>query len=423
VSISTKEVLMIAQIFAQDFPRFLSLPVLGTLMDRYAGWLHERRYTWRSTRYELRMADRVAGYLKRRAVRQIEDLSEQHLDACHRWFRLKFPEEAGSVLALARFLRESGHLKSRPLPPPGRAQIPVNAFMVHLREVRGCTPSTIRRQGQIAAEFLTWLRFADVPDRLSSLTNDLEGFIRHLSKRMGRVGLQKPIATLRNLLRFLAADGSVPVGLDTTIERPRVYRQEQLPRSLPWSTVQALLGSINRDLAIGKRDYAMFSLMTTYGMRACDVVALTLDDIKWRAGHILIRQSKTGNPLELPLTDEVGSAIQDYLRKVPRYGLHRQVFLRLKAPGGALKTTAVIEAFQAWSARSGLEIPFKGVHCIRHSYALHLLRQGVPLKTIGDVLGHRSPESTAVYLRLATEDLRTVALPVPAPLYARQEER
>jgi len=92
----------------------------------------------------------------------------------------------------------------------------------------------------------------------------------------------------------------------------------------------------------------------------CDVVALTLDDLRWRAGQILIRQSKTGNPLELPLTDEVGSAIQNHLRKVPRYGLHRQVFLRLKAPGGTLKTTAVIEAFQAWSARSGLEIPFKG---------------------------------------------------------------
>jgi integrase/recombinase XerD len=416
---------MIAQIFPQDFPRFLSLPVLGTLMDRYAGWLHEQQYTWRSTRYELRMAARVADYLKRRAVRQIEELSEQHLDACHRWFRQKFPEEAGGVLALARFLHESGYIEaSSPPPSPSRAEIHVNAFMAHLREVRGYAPSTIRRQGQIAAEFLTWLRFADVPDRLSSLTtNDLEGFIRHLSKRMGRVGLQKPIAILRNLLRFLAADGSVPVGLDTTIERPRVYRQEQLPRSLPWSTVQAFLGSIKRVSAIGKRDYAMFSLMTTYGMRACDVVALTLDDLKWRAGHILIRQSKTGNPLELPLTDEVGSAIQDYLRKVPRYGLHRQVFLRLKAPGGPLKTTAVIEAFQAWSARSGLEIPFKGVHCLRHSYALHLLRQGVPLKTIGDVLGHRSPESTTVYLRLATEDLRTVALPVPAPLYVGQEER
>jgi len=123
------------------------------------------------------------------------------------------------------------------------------------------------------------------------------------------------------------------------------------------------------------------------------------------------------------LTDEVGSAIQDYLKKVPRDGVYRQVFLRIKAPGGVLKPTAVIEAFQAWSGRSGLEIPFNGVHCIRHSYALHLLRQGVPLKTIGDVLGHRSPESTTAYLRLATEDLRTVALPVPTPVSAAREAR
>jgi integrase len=167
----------------------------------------------------------------------------------------------------------------------------------------------------------------------------------------------------------------------------------------------------------------MFSLMASYGLRACDVVALTLDDIQWRARQIRICQSKTSTPLELPLTDEVGSAICDYLKKVPRYGAHRHVFLRLKAPGGALKSTAVIEAFQAWSRESGLDIPFKGVHCIRHSYAIHLLRQGVPLKTIADLLGHRSPESTTAYLRLATEDLRTVALPLPSPIVCREDQR
>jgi len=373
----------------------------------------------------LRMASQVAEYLKRRDVRQIDEVEQRHLDKCHHLFQQKFPEEAGSVLVLARFLQECGHVeKGLPSTTDSPADVHVKAFMAHLGEARGYAPSTIRRQGQIAAEFLKWLHFVETPDRLSSLTtNDLEGFIRHLSKRMGRVGLQKPIAILRNFLRFLAADGTVPVGLDNMIDRPRIYRQEQLPRSLPWSTVQAFLGSINRDSAIGKRDFGMFSLMTSYGMRACDVVALTLDDIHWRAGLIRLRQSKTGRPLELPLTDEVGSAIQDYLKKVPRYGVYRQVFLRIKAPGGVLKPTAVIEAFQAWSGRSGLMIPFKGVHCIRHSYALYLLRQGVPLKTIGDVLGHRSPESTTAYLRLATEDLRTVALPVPTPVSVVQEAR
>jgi len=378
---------MISQIFPQDFERFIALPVLGPLMDRYAGWLQEQQYTWRSTRYELRMAAHVANYFKRRTVSRMEDLEERHLDACHRLFRRKFPKEAGAVLVLTRFLRASGHIEtSSASSPPTQKDAHVHAFMTHLEEVRGYAPSTIRCQGRIAGEFLDWLRLEVEPSRLSTLTcNEVEGFIRHLSKRMGRVALQKPVAILRNFLRFLAADRTVPVGLDETLERPRVYREEQLPRSLPWTTVEAFLSSIDRGSAMGKRDYAMFSLMTTYGMRACDVVALKLDDIQWRARCIGIRQSKTGNPLELPLTDEVGCAIQDYLQKVPRYGVHRQVFLRLKAPGGALKPTAVIEAFQAWSGRSGLKIPFRGVHCIRHSYALQLLRQGVPLKTIGDV--------------------------------------
>lgn len=415
---------MIIQIFPQGSHRYLSLPVLGPLMDRYAGWLQEQRYAWRSTRYELRMAAHAAAYLKRRAVRRVEDVSEQHLAACHLLFRRKFPDEAGSVHVLVRFLNASGRLKKSAAPPPGPVDTLAGAFMAHLREVRGYAPSTVQRQGHIVGEFLTWLRFKGVPDELASLRPiDIEGFLRHLGRRMGRVGLQKPIATLRGFLRFLAAGGAAPAGLDGIIDTPRVYRQEQLPRSLPWSTVASFLGSIDRDSAIGKRDYAIFSLIATYGLRACDVVALTLDDILWRGERLRIRQSKTGHALELPLTNAVGSAIHDYLAKVPRYGSYRQVFLRLKAPGGTLKPTAVIEAFQAWSIRSGLEIPFKGVHCLRHSYALHLLRQGLPLKTIGDLLGHQSPECTTVYLRLATEDLRTVALPVPSSARPYGKER
>ena len=415
---------MIQQFFPNGFQRYLSLPLLGSLMDSYATWLLDQQYTWRSGRYELRMAARVCAYWKRRSILRIEDLHEQHLDDCHRLFRRKFPDEAGSVKVLARFLMASGVVRRSAAPEPTAAEAHLNAFAAHLRDVRGYVPATIQRQVGIASEFLDWLHFAKAPERLSSLSmKDVEGFLRRLSKRMGRVGLQKPIAILRNFLRFLATSGVIAPGLDRQIDRPRIYRQEQLPRALPWPTVQQFLRSIDRRQAIGKRDYAMFSLMVSYGLRACDVVALLLEDILWRAGCIRIRQTKTGNFIELPLTDPVGSAICDYLTKVPRYTGHRQVFLRFRAPGGLLKSTAVIEAFQAWSAKSGLDIPFKGVHCIRHSYAIHLLRQGVPLKSIGDLLGHRSPESTAVYLRLATEDLRTVALPLPSPIVVSREER
>jgi len=144
--------------------------------------------------------------------------------------------------------------------------------------------------------------------------------------------------------------------------------------------------------------------------------------------RLRIPQRKTRSILWLPLIDEVGTALLDYLRhgrsalavrrKRVRYQAntphsYRELFLRHRTPIGVLKPTAINEAFQAWSKRSGLAIPFQGVHCLRHSYAVHLLRSGLSLKTIGDLLGHRNLESTCVYLRLAVDDLREVALDLP----------
>jgi len=192
-----------------------------------------------------------------------------------------------------------------------------------------------------------------------------------------------------------------------------VYRLEQLPRVLAWETVSQLLLSINRTTAPGRRDYAMLLLMATYGLRNSDIVGLTLDDIAWRRETLQLTQHKTGQPLGLPLTDAVGTALLEYLRHERTPSACRRLFLRARAPIGPLARTAVTDVFQAWARRSGLAIPFQGAHCLRHSYALHLLRQGVSLKAIGDVLGHRTVESTCGYLRLSFQDLRDVALPVP----------
>lgn len=415
---------MITQAFPKDFQRYLALPVLGPTMDRYAAWLFEQQYTYRSTRYELRMAARASEFLKSQGLEHVKDACEHDLQACYKWFRLEFPKEEGGVRTLARFLIEEDLLRPSPVPQPSRKELLLKDFMVHLHEDPDYAPSTVKRQSVIISEFLDCLKFDATHDRLTSLKiADIEDFIRHMGKRMGRIALQKVTSTLRNFLRFLTSGGLAPPGLESQIDTPRVYRQERLPRALPWETVQAFLRSIDRNTAIGKRDYAMFCLIATYGLRACDIVALKLEDIKWRQERIEICQTKTGSPLVLPLTDEVGSAIYGYLGGVPRYGNHRQIFLRARAPGGILKPTAVIEAFQAWSRKSGLDIPYKGTHCLRHSYALYLLRRGLPLKTIGDLLGHRTVESTGVYIRLTTEDLREVALNVPVLSEVEEEAR
>ena len=157
----------------------------------------------------------------------------------------------------------------------------------------------------------------------------------------------------------------------------------------------------------------MLFLVATYGLRSCEVVSLTLDDINWRIGTICIAQGKTDNQLVLPLTDAVADALIDYLKNGRPSLSCREVFLRIRAPHGRLKPTAVTEAFQRQVRLSGMDIPYHGPHCLRHSYAVHLLRQGTSVKVIGDILGHRNAESTCGYLRLAIDDLRSVALEVP----------
>jgi len=174
-----------------------------------------------------------------------------------------------------------------------------------------------------------------------------------------------------------------------------------------------LLRSIDITSAIGLRDYAMFLLIAAYGLRASEVVALTLDDVAWRKGILRIHQRKTASPLELPLTNEVSAALVKHLKRNTPPAPYRRIFLRMRAPMGVLKPTAITEAFQSMVRRSGLTVLSQGPHCLRHSFAVHLLKNGTPLKTIGDILGHRTAESTSMYLRLATGDLREVALAVP----------
>jgi site-specific recombinase XerD len=293
--------------------------------------------------------------------------------------------------------------------------------------LRGLTPATVRQHATTAAGFLAHLGYEARPSHLAAITaRDLDAFVCRAGARLRRASLQHTVARLRSFLRFLAFRGAVRPGLEQQIDMPRLYRFEQLPRSLPWPTVRALLRSIDRTTPQGLRDYTLFFLVATYGLRVSDVIALTLDAIDWRRGHISVLQRKTGTPLLLPLTDAVGAALVRYLRHGRPAAPQRTLFVRARAPRGVLTSSAVGEAFKRWIRRSGLPIRPQGPHCLRHSQAVHLLRRRVPLKTIGDLLGHRSAESPWTYLRLATDDLRNVALPLPraaAPTRAQEGRR
>ena len=320
-------------------------------------------------------------------------------------------DRAAVVRSLVRYLSSKDRLV-RPAATP-REDL-VAAYGHHLADVRGLAESTCAHHAATATELLAFLGFDGDGGLLGTLgAGDVANFVCAVARRISRASLQHTVAQLRSFLRFLAGRGLVAAGLDTQIDTPRVYRGERLPRSLPWATVRAFLSAIDRSTPMGQRDYAMFLLVATYGLRTCEVAALQLDDIRWRAAELRVPRPKSRSPLVLPLTNKVGDVLVEYLRKGRPDLPHRELFLRVRAPAGTLRPTAVTEAFQGWVRRSGLPIRYQGPHCLRHSLAVHLLREGTALKTIGDLLGHRDAESTCVYLRLHVEDLRDVALDLP----------
>ena len=401
---------MLTEIYPRVHRRYSSLPVLGHILGDYAGWLKAHGYPVHRIQAHFRAARRLDAALRHRGVRAITDLSRARLDRCAPSDSQEDVELAAVVTALERYLTEKGVFAPH---EPTAVERCAAAYGEYVRDVRGFAAITEKQHIATATRFLTSISYESNPRSLKRLRpSHVEAFVRRTGASWGRAGLQHVVGQLRGFLRFLAANGLAPTGLDAQIDTPRVYRGELLPRSLPWETVRAFLCSIDRSRPPGKRDYAMFLIMATYGLRSIDIVTLTLDDIDWRAATLRVTQRKTGAPLMLPLTDEVASRLIAYLRVRPSVTC-REVFVRCRAPEGPLKHTGPIEAFQAWSRRCKLEIPFQGPHCLRHSLAVHLLRQGTPLKTIGDVLGHRTAESTCVYLRLAVEDLRDVALSLP----------
>jgi integrase/recombinase XerD len=404
---------MLTSLFPQAHLRYASLPVLGGVLEDLCTWMEAQGYPRSAIRRHMTAARFLDECLRQRQIKSLSGCTATQLRACfprqERWT----PQIAYALgRSLLKYLEEQGVLVS---PPPTPSEQVIHTYCEHLKRVRGFAASTIGRHARLAGDFLRCLRYDKHVDCLAQVQAiDLDTFVAEASARVGRITMQKVVGILRYFLRFLTICGQMPAGLDRYLDSPRHHRDERLIRALPWNDVLSLLHAIDCSTAKGCRDYAMLLLIATYGLRRSEVASLGIGDIQWRTRVIRVPRPKVGTPLALPLTDEVATALLAYLRKRSGETCERRLFLRVRAPRGPIQATAVSDAFDCWAAHAGVRVPgLGGPHCLRHALAMHLLRQGTPLKTIGDLLGHRSVESTSIYLRLQIEDLRDVALPLP----------
>jgi integrase/recombinase XerD len=285
------------------------------------------------------------------------------------------------------------------------------AYRRHLLEMRGLVISTADQHIATARYFLAHALPTDAS--LRDLSQQIvEAFVVAEGRRVKRQTLQHTVAQLRAFLRFCYDRDELQERLDA-IDTPRTYRGESPPRALPWNLVQSLLRSIDLSSAAGLRDHAILWLMAHYGLRPSEIVTLLLASIDWEAKTLRVEQRKTRSVLILPLADKTLRVLKSYVHRGRPTSVHPELFLRLRAPEGPIKHTAICDLYKKCVRQSGLPLDDSCSYDLRHTFAMRLLDRGIGIKLIGDLLGHRSLESTCVYLRLQTKALREVALPVP----------
>jgi site-specific recombinase XerD len=183
-----------------------------------------------------------------------------------------------------------------------------------------------------------------------------------------------------------------------------------IPRSISWDEVNQVLAGVDRRTPAGRRDHAILLLLVTYGLRAREVAALTLDDIDWKHDRLAVPERKANHSTAFPLSPVVGEAILDYLRNGRPETTDRHVFFRAVAPHRPIGSAAVSSRARHYLLQAGVTVPRPGSHTLRHSAVQRLVDANLDLKTIGDFIGHRSPRSTEIYAKVHVEALRQVAL-------------
>jgi site-specific recombinase XerD len=285
-------------------------------------------------------------------------------------------------------------------------------FEEFLHAERGLASSTVSDYTHTARDFLED-RFGGQALHLERLrSQDLHGFVLREVQRVSRSHGKGAVTALRSFLRFLLQRGDIQADLARTLPGVATWRLSHLPKSLPPTQVQNFLACSARSTPTGKRDYAILLLLARLGLRGGEVVAMTLEDLDWERGEIVVRGK--GQRLErLPLPAEVGAALACYLRDVRPARATRRVFIRMKAPLQGLARSAICCVVRRALRRAGLNPEFKGAHLLRHSLATDLLRRGASLGEIGQLLRHRQPTTTQIYAKVDIAALRGIALPWP----------
>lgn len=396
---------------------------LGEPIERYVDWLAEHGYATRNIYSRVPVLRRFGEFAWTDGARTFEDLPVHVEPFVSYWLterdngrsaertrhlanEIRGPVEQLLTLILSGFV-------GRGRPPrviyhPFADEAP--GFFTYLKEERGLRTPTITHYRHWLHVFEAYMTKHSIV-ALSHLSPAvLSAFVIEISRTLSKNTITALCCTLRVFLCYLHREGLVARDLSSTIEAPRNYRLSSLPRSITWDEVRQMFEVVDQRTAVGKRDYAILLLLVTYGLRAREVAALTLDDIDWKRERLLVPERKAGHCTAYPLSSVVGDALINYIKHARPETSERQIFFRAIAPREPLSWIAVSSRTAHYLHKAGIQVRRPGSHTLRHTCVQHLIDAEFPLKVIGDYVGHRSPSSTEIYSKVAVETLREVAL-------------
>jgi len=395
---------------------------LAPEIERYVEWMDSQGYAIRNVFHRVPMLCRFAEFAKqhgcidlRSAATQIEEFVSQWQATHEANGRTaeavrKIAEEARNpvrqMLRLALEGRVTADRKRKSFPfgdqTPG--------FLRHLQEERGLREATIDRYVRRLHGFGDYLKGVGVTSLTELSPALLASFVVDTVPKLGRTGKRDLCGILRVFLRFCYRERVTAKDLSGAVEMPQVYRLADVPRSITWDEVRRMLEAVDRRTTRGRRDYPILLLLVTYGLRAHEIAKLTLDDIDWKRERLQVPERKAGHWTAYPLANVVAEALIEYLHSGRPQTDDRHVFFRVLAPRTPICKSAISSTAALYLRKAGVQVHRAGAHTLRHTCVQRLIDAEFSLKTIGDYVGHRSPQSTEIYSKVAIAALREVAM-------------
>lgn len=392
---------------------------LGDHIDGLAGALRAAGYSRSSGRTLLSLAGRFSHFARLSGVAQAAEIDNA---LAERFVREELAAEGvygdgpNVIRHVLEHLRREGVIAQPCASPADEDGALLDRYEAHLRGVRGLAPDTVQQYRRGARRLLTWFRERHGDCSLTRLSGaDVLDFVTEMVElHSGGKWRQHLCSRTRIFLRYLRWEEILDADLDRVVPKVPRWRLDSVPRHLPWEQVRTLIDGIDTTCPTGMRDKAILLLLAALGLRGGEVRTLEVGFVAWRAGELRLPKTKNRRERIMPLPQEVGAALADYLLHGRPAVDVPQVFLRHRAPVGPFETTGGIGAIiDKHLSRSGIAAPSRGSHLLRHSLATRMVNVGVPIKTIADVLGHSSIDTTAIYTKVDLTTLSTVALPFP----------